>query len=415
MTRFLTSNSSINNTPTEGQKGDGDWAAMPITCIPTGSEEHVIAPGSHGQCLLWACKACKKKTMQVDRRKAATMRERRRLRKVNEAFETLKRRTCSNPNQRMPKVEILRTAIDYIENLEEMLQHNGILAPGTSPLRLRSDPQSCLLGSSGGAAGGAGSGRYCGLSAGSTAAAAAAAAAAVGAVRSLHNKLTACEGTRVQRNHSGIRGVQRSERVKPGGPATTTSTATAEKEAPLGGAAQLHYQGSSAQSEDLKMAAGEEVENERGAGIDHSLAQAAEAHATNVYATTKSLMNASQAADKISSPPSYDYSTKRSLGVAEETSEYRSYGTAVVGASWSTSTDCSTALASQESVSANGELVVRLACLRKITFGCGLPAALDICVIISDISSGGGGGGGGHISASMGIPTTHVPPKSATW
>ncbi|KAG5443110.1 Neuronal acetylcholine receptor subunit beta-3, partial [Clonorchis sinensis] len=97
-------------------------------------EEHVIVPGSHGQCLLWACKACKKKTMQVDRRKAATMRERRRLRKVNEAFETLKRRTCANPNQRMPKVEILRNAIDYIENLEEMLQHNGVLPIGTSPL-----------------------------------------------------------------------------------------------------------------------------------------------------------------------------------------------------------------------------------------------------------------------------------------
>ncbi|VDP94015.1 unnamed protein product [Echinostoma caproni] len=68
--------------------------------------------------------------MQVDRRKAATMRERRRLRKVNEAFETLKRRTCANPNQRMPKVEILRNAIDYIENLEEMLQHNGVLPIG---------------------------------------------------------------------------------------------------------------------------------------------------------------------------------------------------------------------------------------------------------------------------------------------
>ena len=38
----------------------------------------------HGprRCLLWACKACKKKTVTVDRRKAATLRERRRLRKV---------------------------------------------------------------------------------------------------------------------------------------------------------------------------------------------------------------------------------------------------------------------------------------------------------------------------------------------
>ena len=58
---------------------------------------HVLAPleaggdppgGSvlnHGprRCLLWACKACKKKTVSVDRRKAATLRERRRLRKVS--------------------------------------------------------------------------------------------------------------------------------------------------------------------------------------------------------------------------------------------------------------------------------------------------------------------------------------------
>lgn len=51
------------------------------------SEEHVLAPitCSSGQlrpCLTWACKACKKKSVAVDRRKAATLRERRRLRKV---------------------------------------------------------------------------------------------------------------------------------------------------------------------------------------------------------------------------------------------------------------------------------------------------------------------------------------------
>ena len=40
---------------------------------------------------------------------------------VNEAFEILKKRTCSNPNQRMPKVEILRNAIEYIESLEDLL------------------------------------------------------------------------------------------------------------------------------------------------------------------------------------------------------------------------------------------------------------------------------------------------------
>lgn len=97
-----------------------------------GDTPHVLAPGFHGptrRCLLWACKACKRKTVAVDRRKAATMRERRRLRKVNEAFEMLKRRTCPNPNQRLPKVEILRNAIDYIESLEELLHG----ARGTRP------------------------------------------------------------------------------------------------------------------------------------------------------------------------------------------------------------------------------------------------------------------------------------------
>ena len=78
------------------------------------------------RCLLWACKACKRKTVTVDRRKAATMRERRRLKKVNEAFETLKRRTCPNPSQRLPKVEILRNAMEYIENLEDLLRTSGI-------------------------------------------------------------------------------------------------------------------------------------------------------------------------------------------------------------------------------------------------------------------------------------------------
>ncbi|KAG8196806.1 hypothetical protein JTE90_027523 [Oedothorax gibbosus] len=94
-------------------------------------EAHVPAPVSahrwaqqdgRRNCLVWACKACKRKSVTVDKRKAATMRERKRLGKVNEAFEILKRRTCPNPNQRLPKVEILRNAIDYIENLEEMLQ-----------------------------------------------------------------------------------------------------------------------------------------------------------------------------------------------------------------------------------------------------------------------------------------------------
>ncbi|XP_043938813.1 myoblast determination protein 1 [Protopterus annectens] len=88
-------------------------------------DEHIRAPSGHhqaGRCLLWACKACKRKTTNADRRKAATMRERRRLSKVNEAFETLKRCTSTNPNQRLPKVEILRNAIRYIESLQSLLR-----------------------------------------------------------------------------------------------------------------------------------------------------------------------------------------------------------------------------------------------------------------------------------------------------
>ncbi|XP_076339865.1 uncharacterized protein LOC143240757 isoform X2 [Tachypleus tridentatus] len=108
---------------------------------------HVLAPPFHGhaprRCLLWACKACKRKTVTIDRRKAATMRERRRLQKVNEAFETLKRRTCANPNQRLPKVEILRNAIEYIESLEDLLHGApGIQKPGKRKFSRDSDSAS---------------------------------------------------------------------------------------------------------------------------------------------------------------------------------------------------------------------------------------------------------------------------------
>ncbi|XP_020010637.1 myoblast determination protein 1 isoform X1 [Castor canadensis] len=98
-------------------------------------DEHVRAPSGHhqaGRCLLWACKACKRKTTNADRRKAATMRERRRLSKVNEAFETLKRCTSSNPNQRLPKVEILRNAIRYIEGLQALLRDQDTTQPGAA-------------------------------------------------------------------------------------------------------------------------------------------------------------------------------------------------------------------------------------------------------------------------------------------
>lgn len=119
-----------SNEPNEpNERGNESNESDPNEHVP---HPHVAldnAATAHGprRCLLWACKACKKKTVTVDRRKAATLRERRRLRKVNEAFEVLKRRTSNNPNQRLPKVEILRNAIEYIESLEALLQSNRSL------------------------------------------------------------------------------------------------------------------------------------------------------------------------------------------------------------------------------------------------------------------------------------------------
>ncbi|XP_059998066.1 myogenin [Lagenorhynchus albirostris] len=91
-------------------------ARVPLEDKGLGTPEHCP-----GQCLPWACKVCKRKSVSVDRRRAATLREKRRLKKVNEAFEALKRSTLLNPNQRLPKVEILRSAIQYIERLQALL------------------------------------------------------------------------------------------------------------------------------------------------------------------------------------------------------------------------------------------------------------------------------------------------------
>ncbi|KAK1169209.1 myogenic factor 5 [Acipenser oxyrinchus oxyrinchus] len=112
-------------------------------------DEHVRAPRGHhqaGHCLMWACKACKRKSSTVDRRKAATMRERRRLKKVNQAFENLRRCTSANPNQRLPKVEILRNAIHYIESLQDVLREqveNYYSLPGQSSSKPGSPNSNC--------------------------------------------------------------------------------------------------------------------------------------------------------------------------------------------------------------------------------------------------------------------------------
>ncbi|XP_076845845.1 myogenic factor 6 [Brachyhypopomus gauderio] len=110
-----------DSPPSPGQ----ERAPTEAGCDSSGEEHVLVPPGlqSHceGQCLIWACKICKRKSAPTDRRKAATLRERRRLKKINEAFDALKKKTVPNPNQRLPKVEILRSAINYIEKLQELL------------------------------------------------------------------------------------------------------------------------------------------------------------------------------------------------------------------------------------------------------------------------------------------------------
>ncbi|KAJ2943407.1 hypothetical protein O0L34_g12215 [Tuta absoluta] len=106
--------------------------------------QHVLGPSR--RCLAWACKACKRKTATVDRRKAATMRERRRLRKVNAAFEELRVRSRAGSG-RLPKLEILRAAIQHIERLQAALRAAAALesescksyveSPVTMPRQLR--------------------------------------------------------------------------------------------------------------------------------------------------------------------------------------------------------------------------------------------------------------------------------------
>ncbi|KAJ8392276.1 hypothetical protein AAFF_G00076400 [Aldrovandia affinis] len=74
-------------------------------------------------CLTWACRACKRRSSPADRRRAATARERRRLREVNGAFEALRRCTAARrAAPQLAKVEILRNAIRYIESLRGLLR-----------------------------------------------------------------------------------------------------------------------------------------------------------------------------------------------------------------------------------------------------------------------------------------------------
>ncbi|KFQ24827.1 Myogenin, partial [Merops nubicus] len=118
--RFYDGENFLGSSRLQGYEAAAFPERTEVTLCPEGrvaleEKDSTLAEHCPGQCLPWACK------VSMDRRRAATLREKRRLKKVNEAFEALKRSTLLNPNQRLPKVEILRSAIQYIERLQSLL------------------------------------------------------------------------------------------------------------------------------------------------------------------------------------------------------------------------------------------------------------------------------------------------------
>ena len=87
---------------------DEDTDHVPHVLDPKGSSKAQDGLVHARACLLWACKACKRKNVTVDRRKAATLRERRRLRRVGGSKMYYK---VSNWLKRITKI------IDSIESL----------------------------------------------------------------------------------------------------------------------------------------------------------------------------------------------------------------------------------------------------------------------------------------------------------
>lgn len=66
----------------------------------------------------------KSSSKKVQQRKAANMRERKRMKSINEAFESLRNSipTSVNTDRRLSKVDTLRLAIQYISYLAETVQ-----------------------------------------------------------------------------------------------------------------------------------------------------------------------------------------------------------------------------------------------------------------------------------------------------
>lgn len=94
---------------------------------------HIFEPSSNNngctlsgprKCLAWACKACKKKTVSIDRRKAATLRERRRLRKVGFVF-----------------YQFLLLVVDEIKNLDHICFY--YISSSSKVCRMKRDKSEC--------------------------------------------------------------------------------------------------------------------------------------------------------------------------------------------------------------------------------------------------------------------------------
>lgn len=99
---------------------------------------HVLAPHSHShgsaqrRCLPWACKACKRKSVTIDRRKAATMRERRRLKKVSASCEPQQKwsrsvQVVSTPGTRKKFSKLSSIIVDRPRGVKISTQSFGVI------------------------------------------------------------------------------------------------------------------------------------------------------------------------------------------------------------------------------------------------------------------------------------------------
>uniref|UniRef100_K7GA34 Myogenin n=1 Tax=Pelodiscus sinensis TaxID=13735 RepID=K7GA34_PELSI len=85
----------------------------------TGLEEKGSPLPEHcpGQCLPWACKICKRKTVSIDRRRAATLREKRRLKKGREELHSKKKKKQLRKPCILPSVQEFVSEIDFTSRL----------------------------------------------------------------------------------------------------------------------------------------------------------------------------------------------------------------------------------------------------------------------------------------------------------